>query len=503
MTNTKRAVVVGAGPNGLSAAARLASQGWRVDVYEAGASAGGAARSSGEVFPGAVVDLGAAAHPFGVASPAFRALDLEAYGLRWCHAPYEMAHPLVGQEAAVLSASLEQTADGLGVDARAWEQLHGAVVEHIDEHLENFLGPMLRVPPHPLAMMRFGAPAVLPAKFLGEKFFRTEAARALFAGSAVHAILSPTKPMTSAFGMLFGALGMTRGWPVACGGSQAIVDALVGVLEAHGGRVHLNSLVEDIRDLGRADAVVLNLTPRQVAGLGGLELSARQRRGFKRWRYGTAVYKADFLLSEAVPWVDPRVREASTVHVGGTVAEIAQAEAEAAAGRLPEHPFVMVCQQYAADPGRGLVLWSYAHVPHGYVERYPGEVREAIMRSIERFAPGFRDVVLKTQMSSPAQLEAWNPNLVGGDIAGGSMAGTQLLLRPGLSVRPHRVCVGRGAGASGGASGLRGASGGASGGPAGVYLASASTPPGAGVHGMAGWWAAEQVLADYESPSGL
>lgn len=490
MRDAKRAVVVGAGPNGLSAAARLASQGWDVDVYEAGASAGGAARSSAEIFPGAVVDLGAAAHPFGVASPAFRALDLEAHGLRWCHAPYEMAHPLVGEDAAVLTGSLADTADGLGVDARAWEQLHGGVVRDIDAHLDNFLGPMLRVPPHPAAMMRFGVPAVVPAKVLGEKFFRTEQARALFAGSAVHAILSPTKPMTSAFGMLFGALGMTRGWPVAHGGSQVIVDALVSALRAHGGRLHLNCLVEDIRDLGEADAVVLNLTPKQVVGLGGLELGARRRRRFRRWRYGTAVYKADFLLSEAVPWADARVKEASTVHVGGTVAEIAHAEAEAAAGRLPEYPFVMVCQQCAADPGRGLVLWSYAHVPHGYVEKYPGEVREAIMRSIERFAPGFRDVVVDAHMTSPAEMEAWNPNLIGGDIAGGSMAGSQLLLRPGLSVHPHRVQA-AGAGRRGGGAGRGGAAG------RGVYLASASTPPGAGVHGMAGWWAAEHVLADY------
>lgn len=497
MKEARRAVVVGSGPNGLSAAARLASKGWQVDVYEAGASAGGAARSSTEVFPGAVVDLGAAAHPFGVASPAFDALDLAAHGLRWCQAPYEMAHPLVGQEAALLSASLERTADGLGVDARAWEQLHGAVVRDIDKHLENFLGPMLRVPPHPTAMLRFGPPAVLPAKFLGENFFRTQQARALFAGSAVHAILSPTKPMTSAFGVLFGALGMTRGWPVARGGSQAIVDALLRVLESHGGRVHVNSLVEDVRELGPADAVVLNLTPRQVGRVDGVEMSVQKRRRMGRWRYGTAVYKADFLLREAVPWADPRVRQASTVHVGGSVAEIARAEAEAAAGRLPEYPFVMVCQQYAADPGRGLVLWSYAHVPHGYVERYPGEVREAIMRAIERFAPGFRDVVVETKMSSPAQLEAWNPNLVGGDIAGGSMAGAQLLLRPGLSARPYRVgSVAGGAGGAGAAGGAGGAAGGA-GGAARVYLASASTPPGAGVHGMAGWWAAEQVLADF------
>ena len=456
------AVVVGAGPNGLTAAARLAVNGWRVEVLERSGEIGGAA-STQKLYDATLVDLGAACHPFGAASPAFRALRLEDYGVRWLRAPYEMAHPLDGG-AAVLAGSLEKTAAGLGVDGKAWARLHKPVVDRVDALLEDVLVPMPRLPRHPFALARFGARGLWPATTLGRAALRTEEARALFAGSATHAITSPARPLTAAFGLLFGALGMTRGWPVAEGGSGAVTAALAKVVEERGGQVRRG---EEVRALPEADAVILNLTPRQVLRIGGAALPARRARSMRRWRYGPGVHKVDFLLGTPVPWADPRVGQAATVHVGGTAEEIVRAERDVANGIMPERPFVMAAQQYAADPSRGLVLWTYAHVPHGYRERHPGEVAEKITKQIERFAPGFRAVVRDTIETPPQDLEAWNPNLVGGDIAGGAMDGAQLLMR-----QPHRLRKG-------------------------LYLASASTAPGAGVHGMPGWWAAEAVLKDF------
>lgn len=468
MDKQPHAVIVGAGPNGLTAAARLATAGWHVDVYERASHLGGAAASSTEIFPGTIVDLGAAGHPFGIASPAFRALDLESHGLRWRHARYPMAHPLESAPAGILHNSLEETAAGLGTDARAWTRLHGHVVRNIDAHVNNALTPLVRWPEHPVRLAQFGAPGLLPASELARAAFTSPQARALFAGSAVHAITSPTRAFTSAFGLLFGALGMTRGWPVVEGGTQALSSALLNLLRSHGARIHTGAEITDVRSLPRGDALILNLTPRQILGLGGLELSARSRRALRRWRYGSAVYKVDFHLSEPVPWTDPRVGQAGTVHVGGSVEEISGAERDIGKRRMPVNLLVMVCQQYVADPSRGLALWTYAHVPHGYQERYPGEVSELIAQQIERFAPGFRDTILAIHTTSPADLERWNPNLVGGDIAGGSMSGLQSVLRPRLSAHPHRLAPG-------------------------IFMASGSTAPGAGVHGMPGWWAAGDV----------
>ncbi len=326
----------------------------------------------------------------------------------------------------------------------------------------------MRWPEHPVRLAQFGAPGLLPASALARAAFTSPQARALFAGSAVHAITSPTRAFTSAFGLLFGALGMTHGWPVVEGGTQALADALVSLLRSHNARIYTGADITDVRSLPRADALILNLTPRQILRLGGLDLPARTRRNLRRWRYGSAVYKVDFHLSEPVPWADPRVGQAGTVHVGGSVEEISGAERDIGKRRMPVNPLVMVCQQYVADPSRGLVLWTYAHVPHGYEERYPREVTGLIARQIERFAPGFRDTILATRATSPTDLERWNPNLVGGDIAGGAMTGLQTVLRPRLSAHPHRLAPG-------------------------VFMTSGSTAPGAGVHGMPGWWAAGDV----------
>lgn len=467
-----KAIIVGAGPNGLTAAARLAIEGWDVEIYERSGSVGGAARSTSGIFGDrGIVDIGAASHPFGIASPAFRELCLEDFGLEWVNSTYAMAHPLDSGDVGLLSTSLSETAEMLDQDSRAWVRLHANAVNHIDSHLENFLGPILRPPRHPLRMMQFGIPALASAEFLGKSLFTSEKARALFAGSAVHAITSPARPLTGAFGLLFGALGMTRGWPSPVGGTQSVIDALLRILQSENVRIHLNAEVVNLRDLPQADAIILNLTPKQILRLRGLELSQSKRNQLETWRYGTATFKVDFLLSDPVPWTDGRVGHAGTVHLGGTVPEIVFAEEEAAAGRMPERPFVMVHQPYVADPMRGNVLWSYAHVPSAYKEPYPGQVRETIIRQIERFAPDFRDVILETHEVSPAQLEEWNPNIIGGDIAGGSMSGSQMLIRPGIGFHPHKLSHN-------------------------LYMASSSTPPGAGVHGMPGWWAAHEVMVD-------
>lgn len=470
MVSQPRAVVVGGGTNGLTAAARLAVEGWQVTVYEQADHFGGSAASFTDSFgPGTTVDFGAAAHPFGVASPAFRNLRLEDHGLQWMHADHCMAHPLPQGASAVLHRSLDDTAEGLGVDAKMWRRLHRNAVDHIDDHLENLLAPMLRWPAHPVRMAQFGVPALLPASRLSRLLFSTEKARALFCGSAVHSMTSPAQPFTSAFGVLFGALGMSRGWPVARGGTGAIVEALLNILRAHGATLVTDHTVSSFRELPEADAHILNLTPRGILGIRDVPLDRSVRRSLEQWRYGSAAHKVDWLLSGPVPWTDEAVSGAGTVHVCGGVEELEFAEKEVAQGRFPDRPFVMVCQQSAADPGRGPVLWTYAHVPHGFVEERPGQVREAILSQIERFAPGFRDVVVDYREHSPLDLEAANPSIVGGDIAGGSMTGLQVLFRPRVSMNPYRLSPG-------------------------VFTASGATPPGAGVHGMPGWWAAQGAI---------
>lgn len=462
---SKHAVIVGAGPNGLTTAALLAQAGWQVDVYEAAAAPGGAARSESVLGEGTITDLGAAGHPFGVASPAFHYLGLEDYGLEWAHSPYAMAHPLDDGRAGLLETSLVGTAERLGADARHWKVLHRNLTKNIDQHLENLLSPVLKWPAHPLRMAQFGPPALLSARCLADMAFETEEARSLFIGSAVHSVAPPTKPMTAAFGLLFGALGMSRGWPVAVGGSGSIVNALVQVIHKHGGRIHCNEPIDSLTPFRSADAIILNQTPSQALKLHGVELDARVTQRMQKWTTGPGSYKVDYLLDGPIPWTNPEVGKATTVHVCGNSQEVAFAEAEIAAGRMTKRPFIILCQQQVADPSRAReghhVVWAYAHVPRGFVEK---RTALAIAEQIERFAPGFRDRIVHSVETNAVKLEAWNANLNGGDIT----AGTALMRR-----MPSKI-------------GEK------------TYMASASNAPGGGVHGMPGWWAAQAVLADHK-----
>ena len=401
-----------------------------------------------------------------MASPLFSRLPLERHGLRWVHPEVPLAHPLDDGPAPLLQRSLTATAASLGRDARAWRALHGPAVHRWESLLPGVLGPLLRLPAHPLAMASFGARGVWPATTLARAAFRDEPAQALFTGSAAHSVLPLTRPLTAAFGVLFGAAAHATGWPVARSGSQAIADALVGVLEDAGGKVLTGSPVTDLAQVRPADVVLLDLTPRQVLAVAGDQLPPSYARALGRWRYGTATYKVDYLLDGPVAWRDPRVAAAGTVHVGGPMREVAAAEADVYAGRHPERPFVLVAQQSLADPTRvpqgRQVLWAYAHTPHA--SERPVGVR--IDAQIERFAPGFRDRIVDRVDSSPAQLEAWNANLVGGDIGGGALDGLQQVFRPVARAVPYATPL------------------------PGVFLCSSSTPPGGGVHGMCGYHAA-------------
>jgi phytoene dehydrogenase-like protein len=464
------ASVVGSGPNGLAAAVVLARAGLDVTVWEAADHLGGATRSTNSLDPDAVTDLGSAVHPFGVASPLFNRLPLERHGLHWVHPQTPLAHPLEGRPAALLEHSLPATAQALGLDGRAWTAVHRGVVNRWEAVVEGAMGPLLRVPGHPLAMGAFGARAVWSAVALARAAFRGAPARALFAGSAAHAVLPLTRPLTAAFGTLFGAAAHATGWPVARGGSQAIADALAADLVEHGGRVRTGTPVTDLAQVRPADLILLDLTPRQVLALAGGCLPPRYARSLARWRYGTAVYKVDYLLDGPAPWSDARVQRAGTVHVGGTLAEVASAEADVYAGRHPDRPFVLVAQQSSVDPTRVLdgrqVLWAYSHTPHAS----DVSIGARIDAQIERFAPGFRDRILNRIETTPADLERANSNLVGGDIGGGAMDGLQQVFRPIRRAVPYATPL------------------------EGVFLCSSSTPPGGGVHGMCGYHAARVAL---------
>ncbi len=463
------AIVVGSGPNGLTAAVILARQGWKVLVVEAAPQPGGGTRSGELTLPGYVHDLCSAIHPTGVASPIFQELDLVAEGLEWLHPEVALAHPLDHGRAAILHRCLETTAASLGRDALAYHTLFEPLTATASQLFPDVFSP-LSLPRHPLLMARFGLRALPPASLLARVAFRTDEARALFAGNAAHSVLPLEAPLTSAIGLMLQMTAHAVGWPVARGGSQAITTALLRLLQRHGGEIVTGWRVASLQELPPSRAVLFDTPPRALAQLAGDALPNGYRRRLLRYRHGPGVFKVDYALSEPVPWTHPDCRRAGTVHVGGSLEEIARSEYDACNGHHSEQPFVLVAQQSLCDPSRAPAgrhtLWAYCHVPHGSTV----DMRDRLERQIERFAPGFRDTILAAQVSNTRSMEASNPNYIGGDVIGGMTDWRQLLTRPVARLDPWSTPNPR------------------------LFLCSASTPPAAGVHGMCGAHAARSVL---------
>jgi phytoene dehydrogenase-like protein len=464
-----RASVIGSGPNGLAAAMVLAQAGMRVTVYEAEAQPGGAARTLPLTLPGFLHDFGSAVHPLAAGSPFFSALPLKDYGLEWLHGEAPLAHPLDDGTAVTLERSLSDAQAELGVDGASWRRLVGPLVDHWDAFTADALGPLLRIPRHPFLMAQFGLAALQPADTLARDRFKSPRTRALFAGLAAHSFLALDQPLSSAIGLVLGAAAHVVGWPIPRGGAQAISSALIAQLERLGGTVEVSHRIASLDQLDAANGLTIcDISPEQLLAIAGHRLSPWSRRRFRRFKPGPGAFKLDYALSQPVPWRAAACRRAITVHLGGSFEEIARSEYEVSRGRPPQHPFVLVAQPTLFDPTRAPagkhVLWAYCHVPNGSTE----DMTARIEAQIERFAPGFRDCILARSVSSPARLASMDANLAGGDISGGAMTLSQTLFRP--TLRSYATSDPK------------------------LYLCSASTPPGGGVHGMCGYHAARMAL---------
>jgi len=464
------ATVVGSGPNGLACAVALAQAGVEVTVLEAAETIGGGARSAELTVPGVLHDVCSAFHPGAVTSPFFRSLDLEAHGLEWCWPEVDLAHPLDDGGAATMVRSLEETVAGLGADGPAWRRLFGPTVANFDAINEAIMRPLLHPPKHPILVARFGLPALAPATLLTRRW-KTPGARALFGGVAAHTFSPLTRPFSASAGLALIAAGHAGGWPAAAGGSQSIAAALAAVLREHGGRIETGVRVNSLAELGAPDVIAFDLTPRAVADIVGDRLPARVARAYRRFKHGPGAFKVDLAVEGGVPWTAEACRRAGTVHAIGSFEELVAAERDINRGRMPARPFVLVGQQYLADPQRSAgdvhPIWAYAHVPSGY----DGDGETAVIDQIERFAPGLRERIVATSTRSPAEFAAYNPNYIGGDIVTGANTPFQFFFRPRLALDPYSTGV------------------------PGLYICSAATPPGGGVHGMCGYNAARSVIA--------
>jgi phytoene dehydrogenase-like protein len=463
------AIIVGSGPNGLAAAIALASAGWSVLVLEAEDTVGGGTRSAPLTLPGFLHDVCSAVHPMALASPFFRTLPLQRYGVEFIQPPAPLAHPLPDGTAAVLERSVEVTGQGLGADAAAYWKLMAPLVADADKLVYELLGP-LRLPHYPLALARFGPRALRSAAGLARGWFRGDRARALFAGMAAHSMLPLEQKATAAFALMLGITGHAVGWPVVRGGSQKIADALTACLTSLGGRILTGRRVRSIAELGSARAILCDVTPRQLLEIAGSSLPRGYRGQLERFRYGPGVFKVDWALDAPIPWLAADCRRAGTVHLGGTLPELVAAEAAVAEGQYPERPFVILAQPSLFDPTRAPqgkhTAWAYCHVPNGSTV----DMTERIEAQVERFAPGFRQRVLARSTMGPADVERHNANYVGGDINGGMEDLRQLFTRPVLRLNPYSTPDPH------------------------LYICSSSTPPGGGVHGMCGAFAAHAVL---------
>jgi len=468
------AIVVGSGPNGLVCGAVLARAGVKVTVLEAEQTIGGGTRTSELTLPGLLHDDCSAVHVMAVGAQSLNELALERHGLQWCWPEIDLAHPLDGGSAGVMVRSIADTAQGLGEDGRTWQFVFGPPSRGFAALSEDIMRPLLHIPRHPLRLTRFGLGAALPATLLARKF-RTAAARALWGGCAAHAFSPLSRPLSSSVGMALICAGHRYGWPVARGGSRAISDALAAVVQEHGGKIETGRRVASLSELPPVDAIVLDLAPGAVAEIAGERLPAHVARAYRRYKHGPGAFKVDLAVAGGVPWTSEAARRAGTVHAAGSFAEIVAGERLVNRGRMPERPFVLVCQQSLADPTRAKddvhPVWAYAHVPYGYT----GDATEALLDQIERFAPGLRERILAKAVRSTSELARYNANYVGGDIITGANTPLQTVIRPRLALDPYSTGI------------------------PGVFICSAATPPGAGAHGMNGYNAAHSVLRDLGS----
>ena len=463
------AVIVGSGPNGLAAAITLARAGRSVLVLEGAETVGGGLRSAALTLPGFVHDPCSAFYPLGIASPLWRGLPLAEHGLVWIHPPAPLAHPFDDGTAVVVEREVAATAGQLGADAAAYRRLMGTFAGDWQHVIYEFLGP-LRFPRHPFSLVRFGLVAMWPARTLARLAFRGERARAVFAGMSAHSIMPLEWPATAAFGLMLGILAHAVGWPIVQGGSQRFADALAAYLKSLGGEMRTGSYVRSLDDLPSAAATLFDVTPRQLIAIAGDRLPGGYQRRLDRYRHGPGVCKVDFALDGPIPWRAAECLRAGTVHVGGTLEEVAAAERAAWQGEHPERPFLILGQQSLFDPSRAPTgkhtVWAYCLVPNGSTVDMTGRIEA----QIERFAPGFRERILARSTRTAAEMAAYNPNYIGGDINGGVQDLRQLYTRPVASLNPYATPA------------------------SGVFLCSSSTPPGGGVHGMCGYFAAQAAL---------
>ncbi len=471
MRGNPDAVIVGSGPNGLAAAVTLSAAGLKVLVIEGAPAIGGGCRTEELTLPGYQHDVCSAGHPLALASPFFRRFDLAARGVRFAYPEVEFANPLDGGRAAIVTRSVAETAARLGADRRAYHWLIGPVAAHTDEIIQALLAPLRRPPAHPFVLARFGLRAVLPVS-VAVQVWQTAEARAILAGAAAHAMMPLTSVPTAGIGLMLTGLAHGVGWPVVVGGSARITDAMAESVIAAGGSIETGRWVNSLSELPPAAAVLLDTSPRALDRLAGDRLPGRYRAALRRYRYGPGVCKVDFALSGPVPWTNEDCRRAASLHLGGSYEQTAAAEAEVAAGKHPEQPYVLVMQPSIIDPSRApagrQTLWTYAHVPAGS----DVDMTDRVEAQIERFAPGFRDLILARAVRTAAEEEAHNPNYIGGDIAVGMQSLRQTVFRPTVSWNPYRTPV------------------------RGVYLCSSATPPIPGVHGRCGELAALSALRD-------
>jgi phytoene dehydrogenase-like protein len=463
------AIVVGSGPNGLAAAAALVREGVSVTVLEAAEEIGGGTRTSELTVPGVLHDHCSAVHPMAVGSPFLGSLGLEQYGLEWRWPEVDLAHPLDDGSAGVMVRSVTDTEGRLGEDGRSWRRLFEPIAATFGELNEDLVRPVLHVPSHPLQLTRFGLRTMLPATVLTRRW-STPQAKALFGGVAAHSYARLDRPFSSAVGMALISACHSFGWAVAKGGSRAITDALAAYVVAHGGTIETGRPVDSLGEVEGADAVLLDLDPEGVADAAGGRLPSRVERAYRRYRRAPAAFKVDLAVEGGVPWANEACRRAGTVHAAGSFEELVAAETENNAGRMPERPFVLVAQQYLADPERSAgdvhPIWAYAHVPYGW----EGDGERIVIDQIERFAPGLRERIVATATRSPAEFAAYNRNFRGGDIITGANTPVQMFFRPRFALDPYATGID------------------------GVYICSAATPPGGGVHGMNGYNAAQRAL---------